>query len=320
MPVLYVGGACAFLWNVSPVVIPPSFQDTRNSRECWTYDSYRTYGSRSYQSHILLFKFKQMTQRISNQSFALFSYGKKLLSMKGNCPIFKYWLSNQEKCKKIQSMGYLSASADCSHPSDALFSEFVFAFFRRHFRFREAFVNSVNEVLAPVQASLEVDRDKPFLPPFRKAKNLVSVHARFGGKMSDFGDSFTFLDKKAVPRFYSCIMRKNTTDDFVYVASDSSRAKRQLKELLKDKYLDSNRKAAHSGLDWHRKRHTSGVEVIHDASYSAFIDIVISSMASQFVGTEASTFSSMIAMLGQTDSMYLYKNYKPCHQAELYLP
>ena len=138
--------------------------------------------------------------------------------------------------------------------------------------------------------------------------------------MSDFGDSFTFLDNKAVPRFYSCIMRKNTTDDFVYVASDSSRAKRQLKELLKDKYLDSNRKAAHSGMDWHRKRHTSGVEVIHDASYSAFIDIVISSMASQFVGTEASTFSSMIAMLGQTDPMYLYKNYKPCHQAELYLP
>ena len=124
-----MGGACAFLWNVSPVVIPPSFQDTRNSRECWTYDSYRTYGSRSYQSHILLFKFKQMTQRISNQSFAQFSYGKKLLSMKGNCPIFKYWLSNQEKCKKIQSMGYLSASADCSHPSDALFSEFVFARF-----------------------------------------------------------------------------------------------------------------------------------------------------------------------------------------------
>ena len=259
-----------------------------------------------------------MTRRISTQSFEAYSKGKKFIIMHGNCPLFKYWLSNEEKCKKIQSMGYLSSSADCAHPSDKLFSEFVLTFFRRHFRFRETFVKSVNDVLAPVRASLEMDHGETFLPPFRKVKNLVSIHARFGGRLSDFSDAFQFLDNKAALRFYSCI-RNNITGKIVFMASDSSKAKRKLKKLLNGTYFDSNHRATHSGVEWYRREHTSGEEIC-DATYYAFIDVIISAMASQFVGTEASTFSSFIEMLGQMDARYLYKGVKQCHRAKLYLP
>ena len=292
-------------------MIPRSFRDNSVITVCFTFSHY-SYGNSSGRLHFL-----QRKQAITEKPFLWYSKGKRLATLKGNCPLFKYWLSNEEKCRKIQSMGYLSSSTDCAYPSDELISEFVLTFFHRHFRFRDAFVNSVNEVLAPLKTSLEIDYEKPFLRPFYKFKNLVSMHARFGGRICDFGEKRQFLDYNATLRFYSCATRNNT-ENFVYVASDSSKEKEKLKKLLDGKYFDFNRQIGHSDRYHHQKNQTD-IEV-SAATYNAFIDMMISAMASQFVGTEASTFSAMIALLGQMDTLYLFKDYKPCHRHELYFP
>ena len=291
-------------------MIPRSFRTYGNIRTCLMEDP--RFGDNPRLRRFLLDK-----KNIIEKPFLWYSNGKKLATLRGNCPLFKYWLSNEENCRKIQSMGYLSSSTDCSHPCDELISEFVLTFVRRHFRFRDAFVNSVNEVLAPLKSSLVMDCDKRFLWPFHKVKNLVSMHARFGMPMSDFKDYHQFLDENATFRFYSCAMRNNT-ENYVFVASDSSKAKHQLQKLLNGKYFEYSHLLLHSDRKYHLMNQTG--KEISDATYNAFIDMIISAMASQFIGTEGSSYSAMIAMLGQMDTVYLYKDYKPCHKQELYFP
>lgn len=281
---------------------------------CWAVDPFHGY------SQQVLEKFKTLTMAIRDQSPEAITGGKKWVVVESNCPLFRYWLDSPETCERIKSLGYIGESVSCTGDGDRRYAQLVHNVFQRHFRFREPFLQFVEQILEPYRSRLIVDPEDHSLFPFPKFRNLVTVHARFGTGGSDFSDLFTFLGKSSEDVFVRCLKEHSPPSVFIYVASDSTTAKRSIHDYAGDNYVHSPVKVGHSGLrrvHWYQSYLKPR---IHEATRNALADLIVASLGQSFIGTGVSSFSTMISMISGAETFLVTKNSDQCSSHPLYLP
>ena len=128
-----------------------------------------------------------------------------------------------------------------------------------------------------------------------------------------------FLNTSSTNTFYKCLVSNKYTKGYVYVASDSSACKEELRKQLGEKLVDSSVKAIHSGSELYKDK-KEYAKVVNDGTFNAFVDMMVASMASGFVGTELSSFSAMISLLSGSDGIYVGKERTACRHLPVYLP
>ena len=281
---------------------------------CWAVDSFHNF------PYSMRVRFKNLTLAIRDQSIEEVTNGKKWVVVDGNCPLFRYWLDSPETCKRIKSLGYIGKSVSCVGDGERKYAQLVHTMFQRHFRFRESFMKYVELILEPYRNQLIVDADNHYLFPFPKFRNVVTVHARFGGGSSDFSDLFTFLNETSTEVFIKCLKEHSSPSVFIYVASDSTTAKRSIHEYAGENYIHSPVKVGHSGLLELRWYQGYLKPQIYTATRNALADLIIASMGQSFIGTGVSSFSAMISMISGAETFIVTKESDQCSPHPLYLP
>ena len=315
---MYVNSACRRCIPCDTAGIPKKKLKNKGTMVCFVHDFEHIKGGKYY-TFVEYMRFRQFVSRTTMKSFTAFTDTNRVVTMYGNCPIFKYWLADPNKCSIIRSMGYLPSNSSCNYPSNTVLSHFIQAFFARHIHFRSEFLDTIDSILNPIKHALVVDEVGTFHPQLKKYKNLVSIHARFGGKLADFTDSYMFLNTSSTNTFYKCLVSNKYTKGYVYVASDSSACKEELRKQLGEKLVDSSVKAIHSGSELYKDK-KEYAKVVNDGTFNAFVDMMVASMASGFVGTELSSFSAMISLLSGSDGIYVGKERTACRHLPVYLP
>ena len=126
---------------------------------CWAVDPFHGY------SQQVLEKFKALTMAIRDQSPEAITGGKKWVVVESNCPLFRYWLDSPETCERIKSLGYIGEPVSCTGDGDRRYAQLVHNVFQRHFRFREPFLQFVEQILEPYRSRLIVDPEDHSLFP-----------------------------------------------------------------------------------------------------------------------------------------------------------
>lgn len=263
--------------------------------------------------------FRRQTFSLQNKLITNYVDSTKLTVVNENCPLFSYFLKNEDNLVLLQQRGYLSKK-ECKLPHKALVSLLVERVFQYNLHVQESVVDSVNSILRPYESQLRVYHGKISNPPFRKIRNLVSVHIRYGSGGADFADTNAFLKANSTELFIECILPHIKPDDFIFVASDSTQAKNDFIKRFGNRVITSQEKLEHSGVIKKGKKKNVIVEANSQSLLNALTDIIIASMASRFVGTQASTFSAMCYMLGLPETKYVGKYHGSCIRGSLYLP
>lgn len=259
-----------------------------------------------------LHKFRERTTSLKQKSIHQYVNTSKLTVIDENCPLFSYFLQLEENRNLLYKRGYFSKSEANSH-SHILVPLLVKRVFQYNLHFQQSVIDSVNSILKPYEDQLIRADPLPSdisVPPFRRYKNLVTAHVRFGSGGADFADSNQFLKEDALTHFENCLSPNIRPNDLFFVASDSSKAKREFAKRYGKQFIHSREVSQHSA---EASDHQVLIDVISD--------IIIASMGIRFVGTSASTFSAMCVLLGKADIVkYVGKLSSQCVQSSIYLP
>lgn len=266
-----------------------------------------------------LIDFRRQTFSLKNQLITKYVNSTKLTVINENCPLFSYFLEKEENLILLQQRGYLSEK-ECKIPRKQLVSLLVERVFEYNLHVQKSVIDSVNSILKPYESQLSVSQSRISNPPFRKIQNLVSVHIRYGSGGADFTDTNAFLKENSTRVFIDCISPQIKPNDFIFVASDSTQAKNDFIKRFGNRVITSQEKLEHSGVIKKGKKKNIIVEANSQSLLNALTDIIIASMASRFVGTQASTFSAMCSMLGLPETKYVGKYNGNCVTGSLYLP
>ena len=189
--------------------------------------------------------------------------------------------------------------------------------FQYNIHLKQVVIDSVNAVLAPYEAKLQREAPLIPIPPFRKYKNLYTLHIRHGKGEADFQDSMAFLRPNSTSLIMECILERLKEDDLIFVASDSTKTKEIIRKHFGDRVITLNSTLKHSSLEEMEQfsKKDQRLPIVN-----ALTDMMIASMGNRFLGTHTSTLSTMAVMLGKPKEKYIGRIRDECFVSHLYLP
>ena len=292
------------------------------SESCWMRDIYLDF------RHIM--KFRHAAAEIARHSFADYRNRSGWVLLDGNCLYYHHWLNNLGNVETLVHRGYLASLRGNFRHRDALVKELTQAIFEKHVRFRAHIRDLVDCVIQPFRARLIPAEPRIHAPPFARFSNLIAVHARFGSGLADFPDSREFLAGKKLKEFVACL-DGIPSNSMVFVASDSVVVKLAIRHALGDRVFSLPILAGHSDMtiripspgSQQRSRRNRKMEYVGVKDSSLvwlIVDMIVASMGSKMIGTEGSTFSTMIGMMGDPEYKAISKFSNMCQPSVLYLP
>ena len=106
----------------------------------------------------------------------------------------------------------------------------------------------------------------------------------------------------------------------VFVASDAIAVKLAIREALGDRVFSLPILAGHSDESMRLPGQKEPVGVQEASVVWLLVDMIVGSMGSRLIGTEGSTFSTMMGMMGDPVYMSVSKYGSQCERRGLYLP
>ena len=106
----------------------------------------------------------------------------------------------------------------------------------------------------------------------------------------------------------------------VFVASDSVAVKLAIREALGDRVFSLPILAGHSDVSMRLPGQKEPVGVKEASVVWLWVDMIVGSMGSQMIGTEGSTFSTMMGMMGNPEYKSVSRFGNQCQKRGLYLP
>lgn len=264
-------------------------------------------------------KFRRQTAILRGQLIQQYVNSSKFTIMDENCPLFSYFLYMKENVVTLQKRGYFTEQ-ETSSAYRIRSSDVVKRVFQYNLRLRSSVISTVNSIISPYRSRLRYAGRRIQVPPFKTYSNLVSTHIRFGKGGADFEDSNQFLREDSIKDFINCVKSQLHEDDFIFVASDSKKAKEAFIKEFGKRVIVSRDSSMHSAVKAMAKEIKNQDDLQYQPVIDAMADIIVASMSTRFVGTSASTFSAMCVMLGATTAKYNDKNSHSCHTSGLYLP
>lgn len=280
---------------------------TKGEREvfnCFTQDI--VYSYRGYQ------EFHKQAEYIKTRLIAETVPPSPFVLMDGNCPLFYYWSIRPDNCVLMRKYGYLPPTVACQRGTSAIVPLIVQNFFKQHITYRKQVIENIERILRPYRESL-IPAESRSRYPFRKYKNLITVHARFGAGGADFKDYRAFLTLNDSISFHNCLRladRKNTS--FIYLATDSSKLKEEFAHFYGNRLIMSTEQAQHSARDLNEDSIAGAISTV--------TDFTILTMGALFIGTPMSSYSSLSEMQGGFDPLRVVPTEKSCSFGSVYLP
>ena len=289
----------------SPAVFPSLRKSRMEAESCWMRDIYGD------MRHVM--SYRHAAARLATHAFADYQNRTRWVLLDGNCLFYYHWLNNPRNVAALVSRGFLASLQGHFRHRDRLVVELTQRLLASRLRFRAHIQDWVACVLAPFRAKLVPAKTPRRSPPFARFANLVAVHARFGSGLADFADSREFLPPARLAAFVGCL-EGIPADSLVFVASDAVAAKLALRQALGERVFALPVLAGHSGA-------TQPTQAQRDASTVwLLIDMIVGSMASLLVGTEGSTFTTMMGMMGGAEYRSVSRFATTCQKSPLYFP
>ena len=281
------------------------------AESCWMRDIYGD------MRHVM--KFRHAAAYLSNREFSDYLNHTQWVLLDGNCLYYYYWLNNRRNVEALVSRGYLSSLQNNFRHTDQLVKELTQRIVETGVRFRPHIIDLVNCVLDPFRSRLIPAEPRIHVTPFARFSNLIAVHARFGSGLADFVDSREFLSPRKLQEFIACLGTV-PSNSMVFVASDSIAVKLAIREALGDRVFSLPILAGHSDVSMRMKGQKSPVGVKEASVVWLWVDMIVGSMGSQMIGTEGSTFSTMMGMMGDPVYKSVSRFGNRCEKRGLYFP
>ena len=281
------------------------------SESCWMRDIYGD------MRHVMTFRHAAVA--ISKREFSDYLNHDTWVLLDGYCLYYYYCLYNPANVKTLVSRGYLSSLKNHFRHTDQLVKELTQRIVETGIRFRPHIVDLVNCVLEPFRSRLIPAEPRIHTPPFARFSNLIAVHARFGSGLADFVDSREFLPPRKLQEFVACV-ESVPSNAMVFVASDAIAVKLAIREALGDRVFSLPILAGHSDESMRLPGQKEPVGVQEASVVWLLVDMIVGSMGSRLIGTEGSTFSTMMGMMGDPVYMSVSKYGSQCERRGLYLP
>ena len=214
----------------------------------------------------------------------------------------------QEKCDEMDHI-----TSPYTYMETEEYKDFIRAYTEHNFwGENKQVIENIERILRPYRESL-IPAESKSRYPFRKYKNLITVHARFGAGGADFKDYRAFLTLNDSISFHNCLRladRKNTS--FIYLATDSSKLKEEFARFYGNRLIMSTEQAQHSARDLNEDSIAGAISTV--------TDFTILTMGALFIGTPMSSYSSLSEMQGGFDPLRVVPTEKSCSFGSVYLP
>lgn len=147
----------------------------------------------------------------------------------------------------------------------------------------------------------QVMKEANAIIPSYNQRHVTGFHIRISDSISDFKERARFLYRSDIPRFMHCPYVNYSTNEIIFIASDSSFAKEMIKRNVSSTVVYQKRKAVHSGNEIMSGKASMGV-------YSVLVDIAVFMKCDRIVGTTGSTLTYLAGAFQGSVPYYVGRN------------
>ena len=133
-------------------------------------------------------------------------------------------------------------------------------------------------------------------------KDLIGIHVRMSDGSSDFTESAQFVYSTDIARFYKCKYIPRTSETVLFVASDSTVAKKRIEEESNYTVIYQDTRSSHTVNEINNGKAADGI-------WKVLVDVVALSKCSMIIGTLGSSLSYFAAALHGSFPYYVTRNH-----------
>ena len=215
-------------------------------------------------------------------------FRERYLVINTNCPLFAWMTYNVETYRALVQLGFLKDKPfESALPPEHGFNVLSYVM-KNHFVFNSTIMNAVHQRRKAIGNG-----------------SCVAFHIRMGNLNSDFRDSHSFLKQESLPYFSNCSVLSEYPGVPIFVASDSSSAKKVIRQITPaHKVISFNTKAGHT--------ESYSFNYLNTHLTNSLIDLMTLGSCDVLVGTTMSTFSVLASsLIGKLP--YLVDGKSTCH-------